>query len=108
MTGGREEPCLTPSEIDVFLKEYDRPCPRVELEAENAPAAEVLAFACSGLLQGLAAEMFAARSSALRPEARAALLLRIHAALHHPSVAAIRKRLAEAEARARATNGRRR
>jgi hypothetical protein len=107
MTGGDEEPCLKLSEIEVFLKEYGRPCPRVELDGENAAAAEVLAFAASGPLQGLASAMFKARTAGLSAPAKARLLLRIHSALYHPSVAAIRKRLAQAEARAAAAARRR-
>ena len=93
--GGPERPCRSASELRAYEEEHGQRCPRVELDPENAAAAEVLSFLFSEETRALAPGLFEALSADLPPEEKAAVLSRIHGALHDRTVVQLRERLLE-------------
>ena len=47
MLGGNEDPCVPEHFLKVVREKEDRPCPRVELEPDNAIAANLFSLAIS-------------------------------------------------------------
>lgn len=75
--------------VEAYRARYSKDCPRVELEADNAEAAQLLGFLTDERLRPLAPAMFDALCGDFSGEDRVTIMQRAQAALSDPGVMAI-------------------
>ena len=81
MGGGQDEPCMPRSHLPLIAEKLGRPCPRVELDAANAPLAPMFSLLFSEHLRPLVPVMWQEIAETVAEEDRLPLLLRLsHAA----------------------------
>ncbi len=87
MLGGSEDPCVPEHFLKVIRGKEDRPCPRVELEPDNAIAANLFSLAISDHA-GLTPLWFETLTEGMDSEERRAVMGRVVRALTDEEVAA--------------------
>jgi len=110
--GGQEDPCVPAHYLAKILEDTGRPCPRIELDPENAPAAELLGVCVKSVFDERFARalavigpfVFAAVLGEAEPDEVAPLLRRVLLATASEPVRSTLER-AEREAMSRARRG---
>lgn len=92
MLGGEEDPCVGPDTLRVIQEEEGRTCPRVDLDPENAIAANLFTLNASEQ-EGLASLWFETESDVaeLGPQERADIVRRVITVRNRPDVVALLK-----------------
>ena len=88
MLGGDEDPCQPKGTLAEIERRYGRPCPRVELDPQNAEVSELVSYVISESLRPLAPMAFEATFGRRRRVARRVALRRLQGAIGHPDVTA--------------------
>jgi hypothetical protein len=86
MLGGSEDPCVPEHFLKVIREKDDRPCPRVELEPDNAIAANLFSLAISDHA-GLVPLWFETLTDGMDGEERQAVMGRVVRVLMDEEVA---------------------
>jgi len=87
--GGEEAPCQSKGVLAAIEEETGRPCPRVELDEENADVSKLLTFVLSESLRPLAPAVLDATFPPRARGARSSALRRLSTAVNHPEVVAV-------------------
>lgn len=74
-------PCEPDAILAVISEKYGRPCPRVELDPENGPAASLASLTLSSHLNPLVAPLYEAATVDFTADQRISMIHRIVAAL---------------------------
>lgn len=82
----QEEPCVPEGLLTLIETQTGRPCPRIDLDPDNQTPAQLVSLALMPHTRWLAAQALQSAIEPLVPEARAALVDRVAAALGSAAV----------------------
>jgi len=77
MGGGQDEPCVPRAHLALIERKLGRPCPRVDVDAENAPALPLFSSLFAEHLRPLAPALWGELAETIAPEERLPFLLRL-------------------------------